>query len=69
MIIFIQTLAQMPPLDAWTGSCSYQKEISDICSATSSGEISVLDKKVLTMAPWGNSFEYIRDVFYELHLL
>lgn len=45
MVIFIQTLAQMPPLDAWNGSCSYQKDNSDICRIPSSVEISVLDFK------------------------
>lgn len=33
MIIFIQTLPQMSPLDEWTGSCTYQTEISDISNA------------------------------------
>lgn len=69
MIIFIQTLAQLPPSNAWTGSCSYQKEISEIFSIPSSVEISVPDKKVLIMAPWGNPFEHIWDVFYEMHLI
>lgn len=41
MIIFIQTLAQMSPLDSRTGSSSYITEMSDI-SNTPSVEISDL---------------------------